>query len=178
MNKPYPAFLLTAVSLCLTGALSSLCAQTDAGAATVTVQTSVDGAATTLPIVVPPIYFYTNYTGTVTQTTVAGVTTTGTFYLAVNGNSQINATVVLGGVTTNYVGVVRRQASKERNGTGSGYLILADSANHRVPGSDRIPLTVGKGVFYGGTLGEDGTSLVFRGTEQLIQPASATVGGK
>ncbi len=120
------------------------------------------------------------YTGTATQTTAAGVTTTGTFSLLHHRDGVVQASITLNGVVTNYGGNLVASTGffptpidlthPYRIVKNTGLLINFGSppaspdgvVNATVIILSQVPVFVDKTVAYGGQQNADGSVLTFR----------------
>ena len=151
------------------GSISRLAAQ-DAETVTTTGKVYTDGPITR------------TYTGTATQTTAAGVTTTGTFSLLYHRDAVVQASITFNGVVTYYGGNLVASTGfyptpidlthPYKQVKNTGLLINAGSPPPSPNGISlpvvvilsQMPAFVDKTVAYGGQQNADGSVLTFRAT--------------
>lgn len=157
-RSPLKPLIFAAALLISVGTVSRLAAQ-DSFASSVTVPDTLTLAVT-----------LRTYTGTATQTTVAGVTTTGTIALSYLTGGLLQAQTTFNGVSTTYVGSLSHASFNGTNRVRSGLLnafslLTASGISFGNP-TPPIPLIVDKTVAYGGLQNADGSVLTFRALRQ------------
>ena len=149
-----------------------------------TVATISNGTLATGPLTFPRVR--RTYSGTATQTTAAGVVTTGVFTLKVESDGTLDGTFTFGGVNSAYYGAVARTNLGEKRVNGSGYLQALIPVTVNFTNGDgtispvtiatpntsvvKVPLVIDSTSVTGGILNADGSSLLFRG-DRVVKTA-------